>query len=118
MVVLGRDNYQTIGSADRSGVCRLFYRFARIIHRKRQRGDIDNATADASAAIQQVRQELRRVNAGATLTARAENNRNVQRACLIHRRLLSGQRSLDADDSESCRDAPSVDTTPEGWIRS
>jgi len=52
MVVLGRDNDQTIGSADRLGVCRLFYRFARIIHRERQRGDIDNATADAGAAIQ------------------------------------------------------------------
>ena len=102
MVVLGRDNDQTIGSADRLGVCCLFYRFARIIHRKRQRGDIDNATADASAAIQQIRQELRRVNAGATLAAGAENDRNVQRAYI----------------SESCRDAPSVDTTSEGWIGS
>src|SRR5947208_7342196 len=92
MVVLGRDNYQTIGSADRLGVCRLFDRFARIIHRKRQRGDVDNETADASAAIQQIRKELRRVNAGATLAARAENNWNVQRAYIIHRRLLSDRR--------------------------
>src|SRR5207245_568621 len=116
MVVLGRDNDQTIGGADRLRVCRLFDRFARIIHGKRQRGDIDNGTADAGAAIQQLREELRRVNAGAALAARAENDRNVQRADFIHGRLLSVQRSLDADDSESCRDASSVNTMPRGWI--
>ena len=37
------------------------------------------------------------MNAEATLAARAENDRNVQRAYIIHGRLLSDQRSLDAD---------------------
>jgi hypothetical protein len=89
MVVLGRDNDQTIGSADRFGVHRLFDRFAGIIHRKRQRGDIDHATADASAAIQQVCKELRCVNAGATLATRPEKNGYVQRTDFVHGRLLS-----------------------------
>ena len=100
VVVLGRDNHQTIGSTDRFGVRRLFDRFTRIIHRKRQRGDIDDVTADAGAAIQQVRQERRRVNAGATLAARAENHRNVQCADFIHGRLLSANVTIERKGRE------------------
>ena len=57
------------------------------------------------------------MNAGATFPAGAEDDRNVQRADFIHVRLLSVQRSLDADDSEACRDASLVNTMPGGWIR-
>jgi hypothetical protein len=56
--------------------------------------------ADAGAAIQQVRHERRRVNAGATLPARAENHRNVQRADFIHGCLLSANVTIERKGRE------------------
>ena len=92
VVVLGRHDHESIGFRHRLCKRRVLDCFASVVNRHWDGTDVDQAADDACALIQQLDEQVRCVGTRPSLSDRAENDGNIQRAGFVHVALLDACR--------------------------